>query len=152
MHLARYLESCSWVEGFSAAHPASVPRFSGVSHSPAVRLVLWGPLDAQINGVDAPRRRFSCRVTTVAFKRTVLIVGAPRELGEQMASAFIPDGYTTRVAVETVEEVLDPSGNVRKEFISRCGTIPCRIVTILEPADLSRLVHALFDVWVSEAL
>jgi NAD(P)-dependent dehydrogenase (short-subunit alcohol dehydrogenase family) len=84
-------------------------------------------------------------------QRTVLIVGAPQDLGEQMAAAFIPDGYTTRIVAEAVEEVLDASGNVRKEFLSKCGTIPCRILTLLEPADVSRLVHALFNLWVFDS-
>ena len=44
-----------------------------------------------------------------------------------MAAAFIPDGYTTRIVAEAVEEVLDASGNVSKEFLSKCGPIPCRI-------------------------
>ena len=38
MHLARYLESCSRVEGFLAAHPASVPVFRD---SCAFRLCGW---------------------------------------------------------------------------------------------------------------
>ena len=59
---------------------------------------------------------------------------------------------TTRIVAEAVEEVLDASGNVRKEFLSKCGTIPCRILTLLEPADVSRLVHALFNLWVFESL
>ena len=46
-------------------------------------------------------------------QRTVLIVGAPQELGEQMAAAFIPDGYTR--------------GHLTKRTIKHANAMTCQV-------------------------